>query len=258
MLIAIHLANCSTFYDIVPKQNIYRNTERKVFIRLKFSDFKNKANCIQEELQKHNRTVYHFKCKNVYTEDIIKRYNPSFYAVKCSSVHKTRTENRFFVDKNNEKIVYHTQITVACTNETKRSLYQKSDDQLKKDVESQIRPKTNRAPPGVKYLKFSEFWEKFNCTIELESPITDQREKNLFNLFCDFNKLNKMNERKEIIPLQTENLDNIGRKAEIYNFAFPICVKGYRLQLKYFYFYERKRNTNDRKLFLAKIPYKCQ
>ena len=108
----------------------------------RFSEFVTKAGCNHKKLLQSNRVVHWYdNCKNIWTTDRRENEIASFYAVKCEKS-KARTEDRFFLDLNDEKTIYHTQITVACTNIHKNVLPELFQSDVKKNL-SQIKEKSS-------------------------------------------------------------------------------------------------------------------
>ena len=62
-----------------------------------------------------------------------KNERASFWTVRCKSHNDCRKEDRFFLDLYDEKKVYHTQITVACTNVTRIQSIM-SESEVKKNL----------------------------------------------------------------------------------------------------------------------------
>ena len=89
-----------------------------MYIFFRFSQFVTETDCFHDKVLINNRMEHFFEGCKAWT-DHRKNERASFWAVKCESYNDCRTEDRFFLDLNDEKNMYHTQITVACINVTR-------------------------------------------------------------------------------------------------------------------------------------------
>ena len=78
--------------------------------------------------------VHHYQGCEMWTTNLRKGQNEraSFKAVECESYYDCRTEDRFFKDFNDDEKIYHTLITVACTNVSRSHHTLKESDAKKK------------------------------------------------------------------------------------------------------------------------------